>query len=113
MNNKENQDAEEPGAEAPSAASPKVSGSAASEDPARARQSYSEAEAYEQAPGHDHLHWGGVRPPHDARSVASSAAAERDDKSIYEEPGALDATEGECAVPSSCRVLKRLAANST
>jgi hypothetical protein len=31
--------------------------------------------------------------PHDNRSIASSVAT-RDDKSIFEEPGLLDATEG-------------------
>ena len=47
------------------------------------------------APGLDSLHWAGVkkRGDFDARSVASSMNAERDDKSIYEEP-AVGAVEG-------------------
>ena len=87
MNNKENQD-EEPASELQSAASPKISSTGASEDPtreARAEQSFPDGQAYEMAPGHDHLHWGGVGHRHDARSVASSCPAERDDKSIYGE----------------------------
>lgn len=47
------------------------------------------------APGLDSLHWAGVkkRGDFDQRSVASSMNAERDDKSIYEEP-AVGAVEG-------------------
>lgn len=47
------------------------------------------------APGLDSLHWAGVkkRPEFDQRSIASSMNAERDDKSIYEEP-AVGAVEG-------------------
>lgn len=47
------------------------------------------------APGLDSLHWAGVkkRGDFDQRSIASSMAAERDDKSIYEEP-AIGAVEG-------------------
>ena len=85
MNNKENQDVE-PASELQSVASPKISSTGASEDPARearAEQSFPEGQAYEMAPGNDHLHWGGVGHRHDARSVASSCPAERDDKSIY------------------------------
>ena len=47
-------------------------------------------------PGLDALHWAGVKKnPRDLdqRSIASSMAAERDDKSIYEEP-AIGAVEG-------------------
>ena len=49
------------------------------------------------APGLDSLHWAGVkkRGDYDQRSVASSMAAEKDDKSIYEEP-AVGAVEGGC-----------------
>ena len=96
MSGKENVDVE--AAASVSLASPRLSASAASAEEAPPRP----------APGpayvptgtfaaHDDLHWGGVGQrslAHDARSVASSAAADRDDKSIYEEPGALDATEG-------------------
>jgi hypothetical protein len=48
-------------------------------------------------PGLDSLHWAGVNRnarDFDQRSIASSMAAERDDKSIYEEP-AVGAVEGE------------------
>ena len=97
--NKENQD-HELAAGSVSVASPRISSvGAPSEDAGRPSQPYSSGhQLYELTTGLDHLHWGGVghRVAHDARSVASSAAAERDDKSIYDlEPGALDATEGE------------------
>jgi hypothetical protein len=47
------------------------------------------------APGLDSLHWAGVkkRGDFDQRSVASSMNAERDDQSIYEQPG-IGAVEG-------------------
>lgn len=50
------------------------------------------------APGLDSLHWAGVkkRGDFDQRSVASSMNAERDDQSIYEQPG-VGAVEGEFA----------------
>ena len=41
----------------------------------------------------DSLHWAGTRGDFDQRSVASSMNAEKDDKSIYEEP-AVGAVEG-------------------
>lgn len=47
-------------------------------------------------PGLDALHWAGVKKntrEFDQRSIASSMAAERDDKSIYEEP-TVGAVEG-------------------
>jgi hypothetical protein len=46
-------------------------------------------------PSLDSLHWAGVkkRGDYDQRSVASSMNAEKDDKSIYEEP-AVGAVEG-------------------
>lgn len=100
--NKENQEQEEAPSELPSVASPRISSVGASEDPAGssrpADQFQHPPQPYELTSGHDHLHWGGVgrrvgQQPHDTRSIASSAAT-RDDKSIYEEPGALDATEG-------------------
>lgn len=101
-NNKENQEqAEDAPTDIPSVASPRISSVGASEDPAgssRQPEQFHDPQAYELTSGHDHLHWGGVgrrvgQQPHDTRSIASSAAT-RDDKSIYEEPGALDATEG-------------------
>lgn len=98
MDGKENLQQEE--APSISVASPRISSvGAPSEDAGRDHSHYGQhaAQGYMESLGHDHLHWGGVgqRLAHDARSVASSAAADRDDKSIYEEPGALDATEGE------------------
>jgi hypothetical protein len=49
----------------------------------------------DQDPSLDSLHWAGVqkRGDFDQRSVASSMNAEKDDKSIYEEP-AVGAVEG-------------------
>lgn len=97
--NKENQEAEEQ-AERQSVASPRISSTGAGEEDA-ARPSHPAVQGYERSSWNDHHHFpfqGGVghRPPADARSIASSAAADRDDKSIYDlETGALDAhTEG-------------------
>ncbi|KAL4427888.1 hypothetical protein ABPG75_001977 [Micractinium tetrahymenae] len=99
--NKENQESEQ--AELQSVASPRISstGAGGSEDAAGSARPPGPASRQRVPQGYDHhdwVHWGGVgqRLPHDARSVASSAAADRDDKSIFEEPGALDAhSEGE------------------
>ncbi|KAL4442093.1 hypothetical protein ABPG77_011354 [Micractinium sp. CCAP 211/92] len=99
--NKENQESEQ--AELQSVASPRISstGAGGSEDAAGTARAPGPAARQRVPQGYDHhdwVHWGGVgqRVPHDARSVASSAAADRDDKSIFEEPGALDAhSEGE------------------
>lgn len=102
--NKENQESDQ--AEAQSVASPRISstGAGGSEDlsgsvratPPSARPSQPFPQGYDP---HDMHHWGGMgqRQTHDTRSIASSAAADRDDKSIYDlEPGGLDAhTEGE------------------
>jgi hypothetical protein len=63
----------------------------------RERHFAPEAVDYSAVVGLD-AHWEGVRKrDYDARSVASSMAAERDDKSIYEEP-AVGAVEGACVV---------------
>ena len=60
------------------------------------------------AVGLDHLHWGGVaRHHHDARSVASSMAAERDDKSLFEEPAAEGETRGRCRTGAPTSTARR------
>lgn len=107
--NKENQEQAE--AASVSVASPRISSvGAPSEDAGRGGEgAYAHGgggqSSYVMTAGLDHLHWGGVAAAaaaraHDARSVASSAAADRDDKSVYDmsvmEPGALDAPEGGC-----------------
>ena len=86
--------------EAPSlsVASPRISSvGAPSEEGGRAgERPHMAYQAYTDSLGHDHIHWGGLgQRAGDARSVACSAAADRDDKSLYEDPGVLDATEGE------------------
>lgn len=76
--------------------SPRVS-TAGTDDPAARKQSFAPETADYSAPGLDSLHWAGVKKKdYDARSVASSMAAEKDDKSIYEEP-AVGAVEGKTA----------------
>lgn len=95
--NKENQ--EGPAASV-SVASPRVSSVGAPSEGGDHPAQQSQPQGYQPTPYSDHLHWGGVqRMLHarsDARSVASSAAADRDDKSIYaEDVGALDAHTGE------------------
>lgn len=101
--NKENQEHE---AASVSVASPRISSvGAPSEERGGGDHAYhSGHQGYVQTTGLDHLHWGGVghRLAHDARSVASSAAADRDDKSIYEDMGALDATEGAWVGAGGC-----------
>ena len=86
--------------ELPSQASPRVStaGAGGSEDAGGSQRASQDRPGLAQEGysgfSHDHLHWGGVgRRPHDARSVASSAAADRDDKSVYDQ--GLDAHDGE------------------
>ena len=96
MENKENQ---EGAAASISVASPRVSSVGAASEGGDHPQQHPQPQGYTPTPYRDHLHWGGVqRMLHarsDARSVASSAAADRDDKSIYaEDVGALDAHTG-------------------
>lgn len=85
-----------------SAISPRVSTSGIDDQlPLKKEQAafVSEAGPDYTAPGLDSLHWAGVkkRGDFDQRSVASSMNAEKDDKSIYEEP-AVGAVEGETSL---------------
>lgn len=85
-----------------SAASPRVSTVGGTDEPHVAlknNHSYQHVD-FSAAVGLDHVHWGGVhsgvsrkRSEMDQRSVASSVNAEKDDKSVYEEP-AVGAVEG-------------------
>ena len=107
MENKENQ---EGAAASISVASPRVSSVGAASEGGDHPQQQSQAQGYTPTPYSDHLHWGGVqRMLHarsDARSVASSAAADRDDKSIYaEDVGALDAHTGARGASHTCCTL--------
>ena len=107
MQNKENN--QEGGPASVSVASPRVSSVGAPSEGADhpPQQPSPSPQAYQATVFSDHLHWGGVqRTLHarggDARSV-SSAAADRDAQSVYDDVGGLDAHTGE--PPSACLAL--------